>query len=305
MAQIACTKCGLFLDPGAQFCTNCGTRVTPLARGSESSTDAQADVRVGCQHCGHEFMAKRPVKEGSTVRCERCGRDSDFAQARDRAVPVYLNLEYGEQEPLLGPNPVDNRLLLLVKWLFAIPLYIGMFFYGIVAFIAVFLAFWAILVTGRFPDGLFNFVKGYLQYQYRVYSYFPLLLTNHWTPDDDHPLEIELDSPPDLSRLSLVLLKLPSFLLDVVGALTGFAFIILFLIAVPVWWIILVTGRYPKGWLAPTKALLQWHFRVTTWQWLMRDELNLFGTTTGVRVAVIIGIVGAFILAIVEISVGV
>lgn len=215
-----------------------------------------------------------------------------------------MNLDYGEHDPLPGPDPVTNRLLLLVQWLFAIPLYIGMVFYGIVAFIAVFLAFWVILFTGGFPEGLFYFVKGYLQYQYRVYSYFPLLLTNHWAPNDDHPLEIELEYPNDLSRLALVFLKLPSFLLSVVDTLIGFAFIILFLIAVPVWWIILVIGRYPKGWVAPTKALLQWHFRVTTWQWLMRDDIDLFGTTTGVRVAVIIGIVGGFILGIAECSVG-
>ena len=245
------------------------------------------------------------------MRCKRCRRDSDFAQAFYHSTPpvdtdsVRLNLKYGEEESLPGSDPVNNRLLLLVKWLFAIPLYIGMFFYAIVASIAVFLAFWAILFTGGFPEVLFWVARGYLQYQYRVFSYFPLLLTNHWAPNDDHPLDIEVDSPVHLSRLALVFLKLPSFLFDVIGALIGIAFIILLLIAVPVWWIILVTGRYPKGWLALTKALLQWHFRVTTWQWLMRDEVNLFGTTTGVRVAVIIGIVGAFILGIRDCSVGI
>ena len=194
---------------------------------------------------------------------------------------------------------VTNRLLLFVKWLFAIPLYIIWVFYGIAAFIVTFIAFWAILFTGRFPEGLFGFVRGYFQFQYHVYSYFPFLLTNHWFPDESSPLRLEIDYPPEpLSRLVLVFVKLPSALLGVVYWLSGIGLLLLFLISIPSWFIILITGRYPRSWFALSAAMLEWHCRVLVWQNFMRDDVSLFGTTTTVKILVGIGLVAGLILGI-------
>ena len=207
-------------------------------------------------------------------------------------IPVRLTIDYEFGESLSADRLILNRLLLFVKWLFAIPLYFFMIFYALAAFIAIFLAFWVILFTGRFPEGLFAFVRGFVQYEYRVLAYFPLLLTNHWAPDDMHPLRIEIDYPDEsYSRLVLLFLKLPSFLLNVVSNLAGMAVLILFLLAIPAWWLILFTGRYPATWFQLTPSLLQWSCRVTVWQNLMRDEASLFGTTTPVKVLVGIGLI--------------
>ena len=171
-----------------------------------------------------------------------------------------------------------------------------MIFYGLAAFIGIFLAFWVILFTGRFPVGLFDFVRGFVQYEYRVLAYFPLLLTNHWAPDDVHPLRIEIDYPDEpYSRLVLLFLKLPSFLLSVVSNLAGFSLFIMFLLSIPAWWLILITGRYPATWFALTPGMLEWNCRVTVWQNLMRDDASLFGTTTPVKVLVGIGLVFSLI----------
>lgn len=249
-----------------------------------------------CPSCGRE-------NPDDAAFCANCGMALagvavSSSPSAEAYVPVRLTVAYEFEEA--GPwwRPITCRLLLPVKWLFALPLYIFMVFYGIVAYIAIFISFWVILFTGRFPKGLFNFARGFVQYEYKVFAYFPLLLTNHWTPNESHPLRVEIDYPDISSRPVLLLLKLPSFLLDIVGSLTIFAFFILFLIAIPVWFIILVIGRYPRGWFDLSLPMLEWHCRMTVWQYLMRDDAALFGTTTSVRAAVAIGIVGTIILTI-------
>jgi hypothetical protein len=57
-----------------------------------------------------------------------------------------------------------NRWFPLVKWLLAIPHYIVLFFLSIAAVLAVVVAWFAILFTGRYPHGLFEFVLGVLRW---------------------------------------------------------------------------------------------------------------------------------------------
>ena len=90
-----------------------------------------------------------------------------------------------------------------------------MYIYGFFAGIAVFLAFWAIVFIGRYPMGLFDVERGFMQYQYQVYSYFPLFLTNSWMSDESHTVEVEIDYPDSYSRLVLVCIKVPSVLLNI------------------------------------------------------------------------------------------
>lgn len=213
-------------------------------------------------------------------------------------LPVRLIIENEFVEPATPGQLVANRLLLFVKWLFAIPLYFFGVFYGLAAFIATFAAFWVILFTGRFPEGLFAFVRGFIQFQYRILAYFPLLLTNHWAPDELHPLRVEIDYPESCSRLLLLFVKLPSFLLGVVSNLAGISLLIMFLLAIPAWWVILFTGRYPAAWFQLTPGILEWNCRVTVWQNLMRDDLSLFGTTAQVKVVVVIGLALSLILGV-------
>jgi hypothetical protein len=75
-----------------------------------------------------------------------------------------------------------NRFLPLVKWLLAIPHYIVLFFLQIGAFVAVVIAWFAILFTGRYPRGLFTFVEGVLRWHNRVFAYAFLLVTDAYPP---------------------------------------------------------------------------------------------------------------------------
>jgi Domain of unknown function (DUF4389) len=75
-----------------------------------------------------------------------------------------------------------NRWLPLVKWLLAIPHYIVLFFLNIAAFVVVIVAWFAILFTGRYPRGMFDFVQGVFRWNNRVIAYAATLITDQYPP---------------------------------------------------------------------------------------------------------------------------
>jgi hypothetical protein len=75
-----------------------------------------------------------------------------------------------------------NRWLPLVKWFLAIPHYIVLAFLGIAAFFCIVFAWFAILFTGRYPRGLFDFVVGVGRWSVRVSAYAFLLATDRYPP---------------------------------------------------------------------------------------------------------------------------
>jgi hypothetical protein len=75
-----------------------------------------------------------------------------------------------------------NRWLPLVKWLLAIPHYIVLFFLWLAAAVVVIIAWFAILFTGRYPRGMFEFVEGVMRWTNRVFAYAFLLVTDRYPP---------------------------------------------------------------------------------------------------------------------------
>jgi hypothetical protein len=75
-----------------------------------------------------------------------------------------------------------NRWLPLVKWLLAIPHYVVLFFLSIGAVVAVIVAWFAILLTGRYPRGLFDYVVGVVRWHNRVVAYALILVTDRYPP---------------------------------------------------------------------------------------------------------------------------
>ena len=69
-----------------------------------------------------------------------------------------------------------------MKWFLAIPHYVVLFFLSIGAFFAVVIAWFAILFTGRYPRGLFDFVVGVGRWWLRVEAYAFLLVTDRYPP---------------------------------------------------------------------------------------------------------------------------
>jgi hypothetical protein len=75
-----------------------------------------------------------------------------------------------------------SRWLWLVKWLLAIPHYIVLTFLWIAVFFVDIAAWIAILFTGRFPKGMFDFVEGVLRWGQRVVAYSLTLVTDRYPP---------------------------------------------------------------------------------------------------------------------------
>jgi hypothetical protein len=92
------------------------------------------------------------------------------------AQQVHIEIDYPDV-------PRDlNRWLPLVKWLLAIPHFLVLVVLSVGAFIAVVIAWFAILFTGHYPRGLFDFVVGVGRWWLRVDAYAFLLVTDRYPP---------------------------------------------------------------------------------------------------------------------------
>jgi Domain of unknown function (DUF4389) len=100
----------------------------------------------------------------------------DRYPATDDEQSVHLDFPYPEVERDL------NRGLPLFKWLLAIPHYVVLIILHIGVVVAVIIAWFAILFTGRYPRGLFNYVEGVMRWHNRVIAYAFTLITDRYPP---------------------------------------------------------------------------------------------------------------------------
>jgi Domain of unknown function (DUF4389) len=100
----------------------------------------------------------------------------DRYPSTDEQQTVHLDFSYPDARNEL------NRWLPLVKWLLAIPHYVVLLFLYIAAVFVVIAAWFAILFTGRFPRGMFNFLVGVGRWTNRVVAYAHVLVTDRYPP---------------------------------------------------------------------------------------------------------------------------
>lgn len=100
----------------------------------------------------------------------------DRYPSTDEQQSVHLNIPYPDAQRDL------NRWLPLVKWFLAIPHYVVLFFLYIATIVVVILAWFAIVFTGRYPRGMFQFVEGVVRWHTRVVAYAVLLATDQYPP---------------------------------------------------------------------------------------------------------------------------
>ena len=100
----------------------------------------------------------------------------DRYPATDQHQSVHLDYPYPDAQRDL------NRWLPLVKWLLAVPHYVVLFFLWIAALVVVVVAWFAILFTGRYPRGMFDFVEGVIRWNNRVIAYAWVLVTDRYPP---------------------------------------------------------------------------------------------------------------------------
>jgi hypothetical protein len=99
----------------------------------------------------------------------------DRYPSTDEDQSVHLDFPYPDARQL-------NRWLPLVKWFLVIPHYVVLVFLGLAAVVAVIAAWFAILFTGTYPRGLFDFVVGVLRWGTRVNGYAFALVTDQYPP---------------------------------------------------------------------------------------------------------------------------
>ena len=202
------------------------------------------------------------------------------------SAPYPLRLE-GDLQPEL------SRWLWLVKWLLVIPHLVILVFLWMAFLVVTVIAFFAILFTGRYPKGLFEFNVGVLRWSWRVCFYsYSALGTDRYPPftlEDvpDYPARVEVEYPQSLSRgLVLVkwwLLALPQYLVVAIfaGGVSPTSVGLIGLLVVFAGLALLFTGSYPRSLYDFVMGMNRWCFRVAAYATLMTDAYPPFRLDMG------------------------
>jgi hypothetical protein len=154
--------------------------------------------------------------------------------------PVSFHADYVEQR---------SRLTAFFRLILVIPVAIWLYLYAIAAGIAIVIAWFAIVITGRYPAGLYEFVAGFTRFQVRVMAYAALLCDPYpsfsGADDPAYPVRMEFAGPLEqYSRVKTffrLIIAIPLlFLRYVMGLLLEVG-------AVGAWFVIVVTGKMPRG----------------------------------------------------------
>jgi hypothetical protein len=146
---------------------------------------------------------------------------------------------------------------------------------GAVAVVCAVIAWFAIVFTGRHPQGLWNLAAFYLRWRVRAAAYVALL-RDEYPPfgDGPYPAALELTEPgaprDRVTAAFRIVLAIPHLLAIWV---LGIAWVVTTVIA---WFAILLTGEYPEGLYRFGVGVLQWNVRVEAYLLLLRDEFPPF-----------------------------
>jgi hypothetical protein len=170
-----------------------------------------------------------------------------------------------------------NRWLPLVKWLLAFPHYIALCFVGIGAFFVSIYAFFAVLFTGRWPRGAFEYVVGTLRWAYRVAAYIHLM-TDTYPPfslrdDPGYPVRVNAEYPEHIDNWRpLVQWLLAWPYLVVAGVLYWLTGILTFV----AFFTVLFTKQIPRGMFELMVPGLRWSLRGNAYAYFLTDKYPPF-----------------------------
>jgi hypothetical protein len=185
------------------------------------------------------------------------------------AYPVSFDVEYPDRL---------SRWKIFVKWLLAIPHFVIIYLLQIVNGVMVFIAFFAILFTKKWPRGMFDFSLQIHRWTNNVFAYALVLLRDEYPPfsgdSGEYPLTLEIEYREDLSRWMIFvkwLLALPHLIVLTFLAIAAYVVVTI------AFFVILFTGRYPRGMFDFVVGTYRWFTRVSAYSsWLMTDRYPPF-----------------------------
>jgi Domain of unknown function (DUF4389) len=192
------------------------------------------------------------------------------------AYPVTFEADYVEKR---------SRLTTFFRLILAIPHLIVLTFYAIAAWVVVIVAWFALLFTGRWPQGMYDFVGGFMRYSTAVYGYVNLLTDAYppFGPDtDDYPVRLNISPPKEeytrLKVLFRIILMIPPYIIayamSIVAGVGSFL----------AWFAIVVLGRQPKGLQDMTVLGLSYQQRAYTYFMLITEDWPPFTDDSTARV---------------------
>lgn len=179
-----------------------------------------------------------------------------------------------------------NRLTTFFRYIVAIPWLIVAYVYLIAASVVVLIAWFALVILGRYPEGMYNFVGGVLRFSMRVNA-FLYLQTDEWPSfglkdDLDYPVRIHFAPPAaKQSRAKAffrIILVIPLLMLSYLIST------LLSIVAAVAWVTIVFRGYQPAAIHNALAWTLSWTTRVTAYCFLMRDEYPPVGDEIAVEV---------------------
>ncbi|KAA0237227.1 DUF4389 domain-containing protein [bacterium] len=185
------------------------------------------------------------------------------------AYPVVLDAD---------PAAPQSRLSVFLRIIFAIPQYIVSYFVQLAASVVTFIAWWVILFTGRYPEGMLKFSIGALRWQTRVGAYL-VLLTDRYPPfslEDDpaYPVRVAVDGQVDgrnrLTCFFRILMVIPQIIV------LWFVTIAAEVCVLISWFVALFTGSVPEGLHNFIVGWLRWQTRVTSYMYMHVDQYPTF-----------------------------
>ncbi|HEX6490431.1 MAG TPA: DUF4389 domain-containing protein [Gaiellaceae bacterium] len=171
-----------------------------------------------------------------------------------------------------------NRLTVFFRLLLALPHFVWVAVWGIVAALAGIANWFATLVSGRSPEGLHRFLATYLRYQTHVWAYTLLLADPYpgFGGQPGYPIELEVDPPRPQNRWTVffrLLLALPALILARI--LTYISQ----LLAVFSWFAALVLGRVPEGLRNFGAFALRFEQQTSGYLYLLSERYPNFNTS--------------------------
>lgn len=184
---------------------------------------------------------------------------------RMSAQPIAYESDYVERR---------SRLTTFFRLLLAIPSMVVAMVYGIGVYVAVVVAWFILLFTGRWPEGLYRFVAGTTQYFTRLNAYC-YLLTDAYPPFDlgehgDYPVRLRIGPPKaSYSRLKVlfrIILVIPvaiiAYVMGLIAQLGGFL----------AWFAIVITGKQPRSLQNMTDLGVAYMGRATAYYFLVTED---------------------------------